>query len=486
MKILCLQLARFGDIYQTWPALNALRRKYPDAEIHLLVRERFKGATEGLKSVDRIVVLSTKDILEPLFAELPSVNFSLEKLGDLISDLRAENYDRVINLSFSPASSYLVDTIAHSHTLIVGYTRFRDGFFCIPDDASSYFYAQVGVERSNRIHLTDLFGLIAGVDLIEEDFHAPAFHKKQNLPAKYIVIHIGASRFDKNCTPQIWEAITANLLKEFDGHIIFIGSLEEGKNVPASLDSARIINLAGQTRLFDLFEIIDRAELLIGCDSVALHIASLVQKLTLNISFSSVRFWETGPRAKGSRVLWFKNSEALNISQVTEEAMRMLKGKSPGEFSIEKTEVMGVVYNLNGYIEDDFCWELTKALYMSHPFPQTNSKIIRSGFLKLSELAIIGLDNINVIMDQRRQAQAIGIINELDQLIHHIGQLVPDLGPVVRWFQAEKIRIGPGDLMEVIGHTKALFEKLRDICQIYEINQTFSETLPRADLTWKS
>ena len=41
MKILCIQLARFGDVYQTWPVMRALRRNNENAEIDILVREKF-------------------------------------------------------------------------------------------------------------------------------------------------------------------------------------------------------------------------------------------------------------------------------------------------------------------------------------------------------------------------------------------------------------------------------------------------------------
>lgn len=485
MKILCLQLARFGDIYQTWPSLNALRRKYPDAEIHFLVRDRFKSATVGLESIDRVVTLSTREILAPLVAKQPNASRALQKLDEFTASLRAEHYDRIVNLSFSPASSYLVDIVAHAHTLITGYTRHRDGFFCIPDDGSSYFYAQVGIERNNRIHLTDLFALIAGVELIDKDFQAPEFEKNKNLPDQYIVVHVGASQINKNCTSENWAMICVEMLKHYSGKIVFIGSEEENKNVPTNLEPGRIFNLVGKTQLSDLFEIIKCSELLIACDSMALHIASLVNKMTLNISFSSVRFWETGPRAKGSRILWFENSTNLEPIRVSKEAMLMLAHEPSSDLAIEKNETMGVIYSLKGYSEDDFCWELTQAMYMSHPFPQTSSKTIRAGFLKLSELAILGLENIKVIKDPKRQALSMGIIEEIDGLMSHVAHLVPDLAPVVRWFQAEKVRIGPGSLDEVIERTRTLFEKLRDVCQIYEINQTFSETFPRADLTWK-
>ena len=51
MRILVLQLARFGDIFQTWPTLKALRRQHPESEIHFLVRSRFSEAASGLTGI---------------------------------------------------------------------------------------------------------------------------------------------------------------------------------------------------------------------------------------------------------------------------------------------------------------------------------------------------------------------------------------------------------------------------------------------------
>ena len=46
MKILILQLARLGDIYQTWPTVRALKRTLgSDVQVDMLIRSRFAAAT---------------------------------------------------------------------------------------------------------------------------------------------------------------------------------------------------------------------------------------------------------------------------------------------------------------------------------------------------------------------------------------------------------------------------------------------------------
>lgn len=485
MKILCIQLARLGDIYQSWPTLNALRRNYPSAEIHILVRERFKSACVGLSAVNKIIIFPTQDIFAPLFMEHPLLDTSMRNLGLFTESLAAESYDMVINLSFSPASSYFVDAISHSKTSIHGYTRHADGFLRIPDDASSYFYAQVGVDRNNRIHLTDIFALVSGVELIQEDFSYPEYDRPTLLQQPYIVIHVGSSQPEKTCSKRSWTEITDRILDFYEGQIVFVGSKSEEQFFPTELASPKTVNLIGQTELPELFGILSGARALIGGDSVAVHMASLTATPTLNISFSNVRFWETGPRAKGSRVLWFENDNQVSHSRVATELKLMLGGFSASEFSIEKIETDGVLYKLNTYSDNDFSWDLVRALYMNIAFPVTDSQTIRHGFMRLRELASLGLEQIAVIQDVKLQSIAISILDEIDSLVNQVGQFVPEISPVVRWFQTEKLRIGPYGMDEVTAITRNIFEKLRDICQIYELNQAFNDSMPRESLTWK-
>src|SRR4051812_2953965 len=101
MRILVLQLARFGDIYQTWPTLQALKRKHPGCELHVLVRSRFKEAAQDFPGIT-VHALPTQDILRPLFEAQP-LEDSHTELKAFLQPLCDGSFDSIINLSFSPA-----------------------------------------------------------------------------------------------------------------------------------------------------------------------------------------------------------------------------------------------------------------------------------------------------------------------------------------------------------------------------------------------
>jgi len=263
MKILILQLARLGDIYMSWPAVRALRRKYPEAQIHLLTRPRFEAAVEGLTAIDRHVSLPVAQILEPLVQQDADIKKSLSKLSDCLNPLKQENYDLVINLTFSPLSSYITHFIAGPSTIVSGYTRFDDGYFRPADEISSYFYAQVGIDKPNRIHVADIFASIMDVEYIEQDWAAPQISEfKIALPENYLVVHVGASEKHKSLTAQEWAEALQVIASEIPGRsVVLVGSdaeVMQAEQIASAVSSMSIFNLVGKTKVSDLFAILKK------------------------------------------------------------------------------------------------------------------------------------------------------------------------------------------------------------------------------------
>ncbi|PIS09793.1 MAG: lipopolysaccharide biosynthesis protein, partial [Bdellovibrio sp. CG10_big_fil_rev_8_21_14_0_10_47_8] len=305
MKILVVELARLGDIYQSWPALRALRRRHPDAQIDVITRPRFQAAFDGLEVVDRRRIFNTQELMGPLFAANMDVKASFDLVSRVLGEIKFEKYDWIINLSFSPLSSYITHAVAAESTRVSGYTRTSDGFLAIPDDLSAYFYAQVGFDRPNRFHLAEIFATMMEMDLIETDWTAPQGLITHSA-APPVLIHIGASEAKKQIGASKWATIINQLTKISDVRIGLIGSAAETENADSILNSVpadRVQNYVGKTNLTELFSLIAGAKLVVGPDSAPMHMASLVRTPCLNLSFHSVNFWETGPRAPGSYVL---------------------------------------------------------------------------------------------------------------------------------------------------------------------------------------
>lgn len=477
MKILIIQLARLGDIYMTWPALRALRRANPDAEIHLLTRPRFEGAVEGLTAIDKHLSLPVSTILAPLVQQDADIDTSLGRLDSVVENLRAENYDWIINLTFSPVSSYLTHAITQLHTTVSGYTRYNDGTLCLPDEVSAYFYAQVGVGRANRVHLSDVFASMLDLQYIEQDW-APAMlpEPQIQIPDCYMVVHIGASEQHKSLTAQMWARTLEFFSKRYDGlPIVLIGAANEAslaQEIITAAPSATFVNLVGQTKISDLFYVIQEAEILVGCDSAPIHMASLTDTPTVNISVGNVNFWETGPKATLGFIYRIENILSFAPERLGEVLARLLEGHVESELI---TRTSGLVsYDRPDTSQERFQWDLVQALYLGGPYPVAERMEIIQAAMQLQEVNAFAIEQISLIPEKGLEVAG-PLLDRAEEVIQNISQMVPEMGPLVSWYQAEKIRIGPGTLEEICSAALNVHDRLARHLEPYIPHESLME-----------
>ncbi|HMN67768.1 MAG TPA: glycosyltransferase family 9 protein [Bdellovibrionales bacterium] len=454
MRILVLQLARFGDIYQTWPILKALARSHPDAEIHVLVRQRFQAALSGLAGV-RVHALPTADILAPIYAA-GDENAAHGNLLGFLGPLRDLNFDRIVNLSFSPVSSYLADAVAHARTATTGYTRFEDGYLRIPDDPSAYFFAQGEIGGANRFHITSIFAAVAGVDLTPEDFAGG-----ERPRSRHALIHLGGSQRERSYPAELWARAIKDICRDHD--CILIGSPGEralSETVLAAVASPRLRNLCGKTRIEELPALVGEASLLVGADSAPAQLAGLTGTPVLQITSDASNFWTTGPTAPGSRVLYEAELQEIDPARIAAEARAMLEGRPPEGPCAFRTERIGE-YRLHELHFDDFSWRLIQALYTQSPYPETGERADLLAFQRLHEISGLALDQFD---GRPLEARALG---QIDTLLNEVGRLNPRVRPLVQWFETERMRLPPGTLEETVARSRALFTDLRLISSVY-------------------
>lgn len=471
MKILIIQLARLGDIYQTWPVVNSIKRTHPKAKIHFLARKKFAPACEGLSAIDQVWSLDTRAVLEPLIDEQPKFQKSIDQVDDLLNKLRTEKFDKVINLSFSPLSSYLTHTLELSGSTVTGYSRHSDGFFNPVDDASAYFFSQVGPGKPNRVHLTDLFSQVAGVELRDEDWNAGKYPTSKFSKVGAVVVHLGASESKKTYGTHRWLQIVKTILEKSNREVLLIGSNEErdlGFVVENVTSVRRPINLVGQTQLPELFDILSQASMLIGCDSAPVHIAALTQTPVLNLSFSSVNFWETGPKSAGSRILISESPESLSSDRVSEECIAMLAARntSSGAVIVPQARTQSYI-TTSGELAGLPEWEMIQAIYMGAPFPVLPNRIFREAIVRLYETNELAIDQVRALRNRPNNKVAVSILQRIDEIYQTIEKMLPTIGVLVRWFQTERIRLGAIKQTELLDATEALHMKLRDILLMY-------------------
>lgn len=485
MKILIIQTARLGDIYLMWPALRALRRQQPEAEIHVLARETYAAAFEGLTAIDHVHALSTKSILGNLLTSsddeslLSSKSFS--ELSDFLNVLKAENFDKVINMSFSPVSSEITYFVSHPTTEVIGYSRQNDGYLAIPDAMSAYFYAQVGYDRPNRFHLAEIFASLCGLDLISSDWSAPELPVVPfALPTEYIAIHVGGSEAHKTLSVSKWISILSQIRKLRPVKIVLIGSKAEkmkAAQLEAAADADEVLNLVGELKLLETMNVLKGARCLIGPDSAPIHMAALTQTPVLNLSVGKVKYWETGPRSAGSLVLSAENETDLASDVVADLMMRLLHNHRVPLGTIEA--VPGTPsYTCSSTPALDFEWDLTQAIYLGKDFPEPQDPLFLEGVRRLNEVNSFLIEQLSAIASKEALQKRAGLLDRSEEIIETIAKLVPSVIPLVRWYMTEKVRIGPGSIQDIVVknlETQNLLQGVLDIYRVDPVSSPISE-----------
>ncbi|RYZ62028.1 MAG: glycosyltransferase family 9 protein, partial [Proteobacteria bacterium] len=340
----------------------------------------------------------------------------------------------------------------------------------IPDEVSSYFYAQAGVEMPNRVHLTDIFISMLGLDYQESDWAAPEVDGRDfGLPENYILVHIGASEAKKTLPPFKWARILKNFFdSNLDTPVVMIGSANErnlGEAIEAGVSRGKVINLIGQTHLREIFHLLKGAQLLVGCDSAPMHMASLTNTPCFNISFDAVNFWETGPKATLSYVYKAAFPEDVMSEEVGLGIHQILQGAAP-DGVIERTSGLTSYKLPEEDTQELFTWNLIQALYLGADFPMTDNLQFCQAIEKISDVNQLAKDHIRQIPDKGLAVMG-PLIERSDDIMKAVARLVPSVLPLIKWYLTEKLRIAPDTREIVAQRTVEVHEKLQRILSVY-------------------
>ncbi len=492
MKVLLIQLARLGDVFQTWPTFRALQRA--GAEVHVLVRPRFQAATQGCEAIAKVHEFRTDKILGPVLTDgKEGLVSSMASLDELLASLTAEKFDRIVNLSFSPMSSWIafdleMRAFAEGRAVTsVGYSRHADGSLAIPDDASAYFFAQVGSRASafpgealNRISLPRLFATIAqgavpAMELEATDWSGPqepGVVREELLPVStqhgFFAVHVGASEAEKTLDSARWAEIAARVMQASGSSVLLLGSQDEtekGREIARlmsesyGISESKIVNAVGRTKVGDVFPLLKHAALLIAGDSALVHMASLVGTRVLNLSSRTVSHWETGPLSKGSRVVVYGGA-GPQMDTVIREATAMLTGGS--DFSADR-EVQGPLEEIASKTDDaysDFLWSFVSGLYMGTEFAVPQDGKLLTALQQWIETAEIEAVQLEALKRVEESSTITSILERVDEVTALICEAEPRLAPLYRWLTTERSRVGPQAKEAVIDRYLAINAQL--------------------------
>jgi ADP-heptose:LPS heptosyltransferase len=257
LKILVLQLKRIGDLVLTTPLLSALKAWRPESHVALGVHNGTAGLLPLISQLDSAIVFGQGRGWSP-WQQVLTGSF------DVVLDLTGT--DR------SAAAAWLSRAPR------------RATFEWVRDKglrrlAYSDFVKSSVRERHTTDHNLDLARALTLADPIAVD---PQLTPPQTPPlggsGKYIVIHPFTARPEKNWSPKSWaDVATSCSNRGFDCVLTggdSAGEKEHHERILNEAAGARIRSVAGTTDLVQLCGLIAEAELVISCDTAAVHLAA--------------------------------------------------------------------------------------------------------------------------------------------------------------------------------------------------------------------
>ena len=293
MNICIIQLTRIGDILQTYQAAKQLKCENPDIKLTLITRRRFSSQLDFLlkETFDNIIEFETKDFFQ---GENPNLKDVRIKLHNFVHDIKKLDFNLVVNLSFTKASSFLTTLI--SQKLKMGIYRNNIAQIGIDDKWSQYVYSNILESSSSPFNLVDIYKSMLGAKEID----VTNFLTPKN---KVITIHPFASHIRKAWPTAKWSELIYKLLKEDkEVEINIVGSsadkddlIKITSNPSLEIYNRRINSHVGKGTIEDTFNILADSHLFIGHDSMVSHLAAILRMPSVILSLGTVKPHETTP-----------------------------------------------------------------------------------------------------------------------------------------------------------------------------------------------
>ena len=291
-RILIIKLSSLGDIVHTLPAVAALRKQFPSAQVSWVVKSQWASILDGNTDVD----------------DVWSVDVSWPHWPRLIRELRQRQYDLVVDFQGLFRTGLL--GLLSGASKRVGFARAREGApwmytdrVLLPGESESSW-------RLLTVHAVDRNLKIAkslGADVDHPIFHFPESDDDE----KYIDDLLGESEIEgrshfvalapwSRSALKTWPLnrfveLTEEIMRSSTNRVVVVGGPSDipAANAFRSLESKGLINVVGKLSLRQLPSMLRRMHLVIGNDSSLIHVAAGVDTPVLGI------FGPTEPKATG-------------------------------------------------------------------------------------------------------------------------------------------------------------------------------------------
>jgi ADP-heptose:LPS heptosyltransferase len=338
-QVLIINVTRMGDLVQTGVLVQRLHEESPGVAVDLVVDRSFASMAALLNGVRQVITYDFQGLLDDSRSRLTDVVTLHAHVAAWVNALAGTGYDRVVNLTFTRRSAWLVSALGVRD--VRGVIMGPDGVLTVRNPWMGYFTDLHRVRAFNRFNLVDVYALGGSGPGRPAHLQLPvapgsrkwaraqlnnvrgAMYEVQNpeaarrtshvAPQFWMAVQAGASDVMKAWRPEYYGQVLALLRRRLPIGFVMIGAASEEPVVQEALGVYRklsgpaaentVCNLAGRTDLNQLLAILAECRLLLTNDTGPMHMAVSVGTPVVDLSVGHVDFRETGPYGPGHWVV---------------------------------------------------------------------------------------------------------------------------------------------------------------------------------------
>ncbi|MBX9769259.1 MAG: glycosyltransferase family 9 protein [Bdellovibrionales bacterium] len=311
MKVLVVSLLRLGDVILTLPVARGFKTEVPGVEVHYLIHDDLRSLGDILADVDKVHFFPRKSIQnliqdcdEPAFAPWQLLESFFRKLNN-------EKFDRVVNLTHTHLSRYVVgqieaDHVQGAHTDESGAPAFGSPWFRLLD--------QWSIDNGRtEFHYADVFWHGSGLGrsprrpLLRETANGRAETLSLLSDSPFICVQALTSDLKKNWGVERFAATVRLLSKSLPNfRFLFLCAPSEKSQIEPHVKRLQAASVPAEiacVSLSGLVSVLKRARLLLTGDTGVKHLASSVGCQVVELSLGSSSITRTGVLLEGSLIL---------------------------------------------------------------------------------------------------------------------------------------------------------------------------------------
>ena len=270
MKILLLQLKRIGDLILTTPAIAALREKFPEADISLVVSSATRDLLPAIRGLDHTFVARGR----------------IRDAADWFTVAR-RRYDYCLDFTHNDRSAFLTvlsgapTRITSDHAALQ--SKFRALSYNVLVKSSLRFLHTV----DHHLAMLEPLEIHDAAQEVQLDLPGSAVAEADRILAQsgikgdYLVVHPGSARIEKFWEAERWSEVIAFAGRAGLACLITGGrsALEQEHigQIKAASGRDSFVDLSGRLNLLTLAALIKKARLLATVDSAPMHLGAAMQ-----------------------------------------------------------------------------------------------------------------------------------------------------------------------------------------------------------------